>query len=124
MTEIELTKNDLIVRMQGIDKILAIKNQVQVPLKHIVGVWMGIDEETQAEFKHSIRLPGSYMPGIVIAGTFVVKGKKMFWNVHHDKNKVITIKVADDKYIKLVLQVEDPAASVAAIQQALQTHLV
>ena len=110
--------------MQGIDKILAIKNQVQVPLKHIVGVWVGIDEETQVEFKHSIRLPGSYMPGIVIAGTFVVRGKKMFWNVHHDKSKVITIKVADDKYIKLVLQVEDPAASVAAIQQALQNYLV
>ena len=124
MTDIELTKNDLIIRMQGIDKILAIKDQVQVPLKHIMGVWDGIDEETQAEFKHSIRLPGMYMPGIVIVGTFVVRGKKMFWDVHHDKSKVITIKVSDDEYIKLVLQVEDPAATVAAIQQAFQASPV
>ena len=41
-----------------------------------------------------------------------------FWNVR-DKTNAIVIELADEDFNRLILDVEDPAATVAAIQAAL-----
>lgn len=118
MVELEIKDDLLVVHVKGVDKFLAFKSQMDVPLSHIVDAHIGIDDQTKEEFKHLWRLPGAYMPGIVVAGSFVNKENKQFWDIH-DKAKAIVIELTDLEYNKLVLEVADPNAAVATIKQAI-----
>jgi hypothetical protein len=42
----------------------------------------------------------------------------VFWDVH-DPEKTVVIRLKDERYARLVIEVEDPPATVAAIQEAL-----
>ena len=62
-------------------------------------------------------LPGSYLPGVIAAGTYRWPGNKEFWNVRR-LNKAIVLHLQNEGYTRLVLEVADPAATVAAINDA------
>jgi len=64
---------------------------------------------------------GTSLPGVIKAGDFLLEGQWAFWDVH-DPQKAITIKLADEHYTKLVIEVADPVAAVAQIEEAVQAH--
>ena len=69
-----------------------------------------------------IRLPGTHLPGVIAAGSFYTFGGEwVFWDVH-DPQKALTINLAHEHYIKLVVEVDDPVATVAAIEEAVRTQ--
>jgi hypothetical protein len=116
MATIELTKTELIVRVEGLDKLWALKSELRVPLKHVSGV-----HESEAEARkwfHGVRIPGAEIPGVLTAGTFYWHGDFVFWDVHHPE-RAIAIELHDEKYRRLVIEVADPAATMAAITQAI-----
>ena len=123
MTEIECAEQGLIVHIQGADRIWALKSQIQVPWSHILGAeqdpavvnnWENIDWQ-------SLRAPGTYFPGVIKAGSFLSSGQWMFCDVH-DPHKAITIRLSDEHYTRLVVEVADPDAALAAIGQAMQAY--
>lgn len=120
MTTIELTDTMLIVRVEGFDKILALKSQLQVPLSHVVNA--EVDPQIEGEFRRlfvGIKAPGTGLSRVVRAGTWYTNDGKVFWDIYHPEN-AITIHLADDTYSKLLIEVANPAATVAAIQEAIQ----
>ncbi len=123
MTEIELTESTLIVHVKGIDKILALKSQLEIPLSHVVGA--EIDPSVVERWGHlnlkEIRAPGTGLPGVIKAGSFRLDRQWAFWDVHNPQ-KAITIKLADEHYTKLVVEVADPTADIAKIEEAVQRH--
>jgi hypothetical protein len=54
---------------------------------------------------------------VVSAGTFYQEGERVFWDVR-DPEKVVVIRLRDERYARLVIGVEDPPATVRAIQEA------
>ena len=58
--------------------------------------------------------------GLTSAGPFHHEGDRVFWDVH-DAAKAVVIRLADERYARLVVGVDDPAQTVAAIRQALGT---
>lgn len=119
MTKIEIVADKLVLTVEGIDVVLAFKKSLEVPLSHVRGATLGITAEAQARLDESIRLPGAYMPGIAIAGRFYRHGDWIFWNIHEGK-KAITIDLDHEGYVSLVVEVEDPEATVALVQAALR----
>ena len=121
MTEIELTESMLIVQVKGVHKILALKSELEIPLTHVVGA--EIDPTVVEQWGHinlkEIRAPGTGLPGVLKAGSFRLAGQWAFWDVHAP-HKAITIKLADEHYTKLVIEVADPAATVAQIEEAVR----
>jgi DNA-binding transcriptional regulator LsrR (DeoR family) len=63
-------------------------------------------------------LPGTEVPGVITAGTFYEHGERVFWDVHHPE-RAIALSLRDERYAKLVVEVEDPEATIAAIEAAL-----
>lgn len=55
---------------------------------------------------------------MIIAGTFHQEGEKVFWDVK-DRSKAVVIELSDEQYARLVLQVDDPRATVALIEGTL-----
>lgn len=118
MARVEIKEKSLVVHMDGIHKFMAFKNQLEIPLAQIVDAWVGIDAQTEEEFKHLWRLPGSYMPGLIIAGSYVGKDDSQFWDVHKKSNAIV-IKLEHMDPHKIVIEVEDQAGTVASIKEAI-----
>jgi hypothetical protein len=116
MVAIELTEGSLIVHVEGTDKIWALKSRLEIPLEHVAGARPAGAEERGVY--SGVRSPGTNIPGVVKAGSFHQQDQWTFWDVH-DLGKAIVIRTNDEKYSRLVVEVADPAASVAAIEAAL-----
>ena len=102
--------------VEGADKLWALRSRLQIPLAHIRGA--RIDTEIAHGWWHGLRAPGTSIPGILTAGTFYQHGKRVFWDVH-DPSRVVVVELADERYDELVIEVEDPAITVATIASAI-----
>lgn len=112
MARTEITSDMLIIRMEGDDKRWALKSELQIPRAHVLGA-----EPTEAEARewfHGIRLGATHVSGVISAGRFYEHGQRVFWDVQ-DPQRAIAINLQNDRYSKLVIEVEDPAAALAAI---------
>lgn len=119
MATIELTPDKLAIHLTGADTFFSLRSQLEIWLAHVVSA--EIDPVARQEWQKwylGLRLPGTHVPGVIAAGTFYKHGEWVFWDVHNPE-KAITINLAHDMYSKLVIEVDDPAATVAAIQQAI-----
>jgi len=103
------------VVMQGFDKLWSMKSQLDIPLEHVRGALF--DPAIVHESK-GWRGPGSNLPGVITAGTFHQHGELIFWDVHHGDNAVV-IDLEHDTFSRLVVEVDDPLATVELIQHAI-----
>ena len=115
MARIELTPKTLVVHITGVDRLLAIRSQLEIPLTHVIGA--DANPEIAKTWWKGWKAPGANIPGVVTAGTFYRDGKRMFWDVH-DPEKTIVIHLADDQYDALVVEVEEPSATAESIARA------
>jgi len=117
MAEVELTEDTLVVHVRGMDRLFALTSRLEIPLSHVLGA--EVDPELgHPEWWKSLRLTATQIPWIVTAGTFYQEGERVFWDVH-DPEKVVVIRLRDERYARLVIGVDDPPATVRAIQEAL-----
>ncbi len=117
MTRIELTPQTLIVHITGADRLWALKSRLEISLAHVVGAGQATEEAH--DWLKGFHLPGTHIPGVIAAGTFHHAGDRVFWDVHHPE-KAIAIRLQDDRFGRLVVEVDDPAATLAAITKAIQ----
>lgn len=116
MTEVELTRDALIVHVQGMDRLWALKSRLEIPLSHVLDA--EVDPQVAREWRKGLRAPGTHVPGVLTAGTFFQDGDRVFWDVR-DPEKTIVIRLEDERYARLVIEVDDPSATAAAIEEAI-----
>jgi hypothetical protein len=119
MTKVEIQDGRLLARIEGLDQVLAFKSELSIPLAHVKGAAVS-PLEVRRRWRNPlrIRLLGSDMPYVVMAGSFVfLDGEHAFWDVH-DPDRTVVIELDHEKFAKLVLEVEDPQAAAAAINAA------
>jgi len=116
VAEVELSEDTLSVHVQGMDRLWALRSRLEIPLAHVSGAEAA--SEVARGWWQGIRSGGTHVPGVITAGTFHQEGERVFWDVH-DPEKAIVIRLRDERYARLVIEVEDPPATVAAIREAL-----
>ncbi|WP_067830683.1 hypothetical protein [Nocardia inohanensis] len=115
MAKVAVDGRNLVVEPQGWHKVWALKGRLVIPLSSVRKVVA--DPEIAARPK-GIRLPGTYIPRVITAGTYLHDGKRWFWDVR-DPAKAVVIDLTDGgKYAHIVVEVDDPAAMVAEIGAA------
>ncbi|HET9411060.1 MAG TPA: hypothetical protein VFO75_04160 [Candidatus Dormibacteraeota bacterium] len=115
MAEIEITPTTLVVHIRGADQFFALASRLEVPLEHVSAVDASPPEAEGVW--HGLRIGGTNLPGVIAAGRFLQHGEWAFWDVH-DPGRAIAIRLHDEHYAKLIVGVDDPAATVAAITAA------
>ena len=116
MTEVEITGDALVVHVKGMDRLFSLKSRLEIPLPHVLGA--EVDPDVAQGWRKGLRAPGTHLPGVITAGTFYQEGDRIFWDVH-DPEKTIVIRLEDERYARLVIEVEDPPATAAAIEGAI-----
>jgi hypothetical protein len=112
MADVTIKDGQLRVELEGMHKVWALKNTISVPVSHIVSASAGPIAE--ADSPRGIRAPGTHLPGVFAAGTWHHKGEKVFWDVR-DPGKAVVVELRDESYSRLVLEVENPQATVDLI---------
>ncbi len=114
MADIEYTGGALVVHVKGWDKVWALKSELSIPIHHVVRAEPAGDEARQ--WWKGWRMPGTSIPGVITAGTFLKDGARVFWDVH-DADRAIAIHLRDDQYNELIVEVDDPTATIDTINR-------
>ena len=61
---------------------------------------------------------GTGVPAVFAAGTFYYHGELVFWDVRDPANTII-VSLDHERYKKLIIEVEDPAATIDRLQSAI-----
>lgn len=116
MAHVHIDDDTLIVDIEGLHKLWALKSRLQIPLANVRGATADPGAITDPK---GLRAPGTHVPGLITAGTFHLDGDRIFWDVH-DPAKTVVIELADEDYLRLVIEVPDPRATVTLIERSLQ----
>lgn len=104
----------LLVRPVGLMRVWALSTGLDCPITSIVDIGVGDTRELSRGF----RAPGTYLPGVMIAGTFRARTGNALWLVGRQR-RVLVIELTDEKWRYLILGVEDPDAANEALRAAL-----
>lgn len=116
MVELSIYDGKLSLHVHGMDKLWSFKSSLEIPLQHISGI--RADSNIAKGLWHGIRLPGTHIPGVLIAGTFYQDGNRVFWDVHNPENTVV-IDLRDERYNELIVEVANPQAAVETVKACL-----
>ena len=116
MAEVDLTGDTLVIHAQVRDRILTFRSRLEIPLTYVVGA--EVDPEiAQAQWR-GFESSGLQVPEIGTVSSLYKDGGRVFWNVHHPEKNVV-IQLRDEKYSQLVIEVKEPATTIATIQKAI-----
>lgn len=113
MVELTTESGNLVVAVQGADKLWAFKSRLEIPLAHIKSVYA--DPAPAMGWFQGLKLMGTDMPNWFRAGTFYQQGGLVFWDVHNPQ-KTIVIELHDEHYQKLIVEVAEPDAAIRFIE--------
>ncbi|HEX8793454.1 MAG TPA: hypothetical protein VF765_21075 [Polyangiaceae bacterium] len=125
MASIELTPRELIVRLHGVDRFLALRSSVSVPLAHVAGVRERAEE---ANFDDAVRDSGrgigTFLRGRIAAGILNLPDGRSFYDVR-DPRAAIVVDLRSEPFAHLVVQVagESAAAAACRIREALDRRV-
>ncbi|MFF2390570.1 CPBP family intramembrane glutamic endopeptidase [Agromyces sp. NPDC058104] len=113
MNIVTIQNGSLFVEPKGIDKVWSLTRRIEVPLAHVRGATfdLGANHEPKGVRAPALSAPGKW------SGTFVRDGEKTFWNVS-TPGATIVIELADERFERLVLTVNEPRRLVDAINAA------
>jgi hypothetical protein len=117
---VDQKQKKLIVVVEGIERLWMLHSRLEIPLAHVKSA--SINPEVASNLPYPRQEHGDpewHAP--ISAGTFYQHGNRVFWEVT-DPTKAVVIELKDDQYAELVVQVDDPAAVVAQINQAIEAQ--
>lgn len=118
MVSIAIDGDALDIQVQGVHKLAALKSSLRIPLDQVREVRR--DPERARRFFPGVKLPGTHLPYVYTAGTFYQSDfRPDFWTVRNAENAVVIQCTHDAAFDEIIVEVEDPDATVATIKAAL-----
>lgn len=117
MTQIELAQDRLTLHLDGIDRLLALKRRIDIPFDRLVRVEPHVGDARRVRGWRALL---TRVPGAVSLGTFHQQGGRGLLDAH-DPERTLVIGAFDERFSKLVLEVDDPHGAAAAIARAVQS---
>jgi hypothetical protein len=118
MVRITTDDRHLTLEPVGWSKVWTLRTRVRVPLASIVNVQRAPSDIGRGVWK-GLRLPGTHVPGLIVAGSYYRTGGWEFWDVRVLRDRAIEVTLQDAPYRRLVVDVSDPSAEVERLRAAL-----
>lgn len=116
MAQVTIDHDTLVVTLRGLDPLFAFTRRLTVPLAHVQRV--ALDRTVARRLWKGIRAPGTSVPWVLAAGTFLDGRQRVFWAVHF-LQPALVIDLVHERYDRLIVGVADPAAVVQQLQAAM-----
>lgn len=102
--KLDIVNDDLRIEWEWYEMLWAFhfENPMNVPL----GAIMDISTDKPSSDWRELRIPGTYLPGVIKAGTYYTPQGRDFWYVVGDRN-YLTLMLQNYDYQRLILTFED-----------------
>ncbi len=119
MVNVQLVDNRVHVRVLGLHKLWAFRSKLSFDVRNVADV--RFDPGVTVGLYRGLRMPGTHIPGVIVAGTYYRDKRKEFWDVGKIENAVV-IDLRNEKYDRLVIETTDPLETVALITEAVERY--
>ncbi|MCL4411024.1 hypothetical protein M1452_00585 [Candidatus Marsarchaeota archaeon] len=117
MVKLNFKDNGIEIDLEGIEKILAIKNRLFIPYEHIINV-----DSNAEKVKAYLRVGGTALGHRHYDyGRFLTNEGKGFY-VMKDKSKAFAIHLKDEPYNVIVLELDDNTSIISLINKEITKH--
>jgi hypothetical protein len=103
-TYVDVHEDHLVVDVRGREKALTGLSRLRIPLEHVQVA--EADPQIERTLWRGWRIPGVHLAGV------------RFYDVTGHRDKTIVIRLKDETYDRLIVEVQDPAEVVAKINEA------
>jgi hypothetical protein len=103
MVTIQKIDNHFLLEIKGMHKLWAFKSEIKIPCEHVIIAYQDIEI---VKGKKGFRFPGTSIPGIIHAGTYLNNGETNFWDVSNTDNAIV-IDLKDEAYHQIIIEVEN-----------------
>lgn len=113
--QLTLNQNQLVIQLEWYEQLWAftLHNPLVVPLNHLI---RATTEKPESHWT-DISAPGTYLPGVLKAGTYRTRRGKEFWYVTAD-HKFLSLELDQEPYQKIVLTIKRNQEWVDKLTQA------
>ena len=115
---VKIDGNNLVFEIHGVDVILAIRHTISVPLSHVASV---TTDTIKWQPFQQLRVAGTSLPGVIKDGMFLSNEGMLFFEMH-DPNKCITVSLKNEKFKKIIFEVQDKEYAAKVIQDAIDNR--
>jgi hypothetical protein len=114
MTAVTIEDGRVEIEMLGWDKLWALKGRVSFPVAHVTAVrrW---EKGRDRSWPAGLRMPGTCIVGLIVAGTYWCPGRRDFYAVHAF-DRALIFELRDEPYQQVVVEVADPDETLAQIR--------
>ena len=118
LVDVTLRNNRVIFEPRGWSKLWTLHETVSVPLSALRGVRRAAPGIGLGWWK-GWRMPGTHLPGIIVAGSYLHNGAWTFWDVRGAGDHAIEVDLEGVRYKRLVIDVADPDEEQRRLQAAI-----
>jgi hypothetical protein len=101
---VEVHGDQLVVNVKTMDKKFLLLSSIRIPLEHVVGA--EADPHVEWDVWRGWRVPGVKVPGV------------RFYAMNGRRDKTLVIRLKDETYERLVMEVDDPSEAAESINEA------
>lgn len=110
---LDIDGDDVVVSIDGWDRLWALQREVRVPLANVTGVGVVERKDLKGTW---LRLWGTHWPGGTKAGRFFGKRGNEFWLLR-DQRRAVVLETFG-KWARVVVQTDDPETDAARVLAA------
>jgi hypothetical protein len=115
--KLRLENSTLNIELSTVEKFFSLHGSFVIPWSHITQVKAAEPESSWWD----LRAPGTFVPGVIKAGTYYTKRGKEFWYYRQGKDPLV-LELRDEKYRRIVLGLDDSAAWQQEIQKQVRKN--
>lgn len=117
--KINILPPNLEIQLSGANQLWTLKSHLEIPLSAI----QSVETIDSANIKDYLGIlpwkAGTYIPDIVAEGTFYEDHQRLFLDIHEGKSAIL-LKLKNDHYSEILLQVDDPLEVKSQIEKTLE----
>ena len=117
MVDVLVQGNAIIFEPRGWSRLWTLHGRIVVPLSALRSVRRAPD--AGRGWWKGWRLPGTQLPGVIVAGSYLDDGVWSFWDVRGAGANAIEVELEGERYQRLVIDVADPEAVQRRLQDAM-----
>ena len=110
LASVEVVGDDIVIEPRGFNKAWTLRSKLVVPTSEVTEVRVVEDPRT---LPRGLRLPGTAVPGLITAGSYLKAGEWSFFAMRGGR-PVVVIETTG-RYRRIVLETTDPHATVATL---------
>ncbi len=105
LAHVRVADGAIVIRPRGLNRLWALRREIRVPVSSVSAVATDVPRRGVPS---GFRMPGTYLPGLIQAGTYRRKGEKSFWLAGRSRT-VTVIECRGAEFDRVVLQLRHGA---------------